>query len=176
MNHVGSRILVYGYGNPGRGDDGLGPALVTALEVLGGDGLDCESDYQLAIEDAASLAKYDVVVFVDADKTGPAPFWFDRVQPSRELSFSSHSASPGQVVGLAREMFGARVKAYTLGIRGYRFDELSESLSEQARRNLALALAFVERAVREQKFDEYTRQFGIDSGRGCACDPQPAEA
>ena len=70
-------------------------------------------------------------------------------------------------------MFGAQVKAYTLGIRGYNFGELNESLSEQARSNLALALAFIERAVREQQFDEYTRQFGIDSGRGCACDPQP---
>jgi len=64
--------------------------------TAGATDLDCESDYQLAIEDAASLAKYDVVVFVDADAKGPAPFWFDRVQPSRELSFSSHSASPGQ--------------------------------------------------------------------------------
>ena len=173
MNYVGPHILVYGYGNPGRGDDGLGPAFVEALELLGATDLDCESDYQLAIEDAASLAKYDVVVFVDADAKGPAPFWFDRVQPSRELSFSSHSASPGQVVGLAREMFGAQVKAYALGIRGYHFGELSESLSEQARSNLALALTFAQRAVREQQFDEYTRQFGIDSGRGCACDPQP---
>ena len=173
MNDAGLHILVYGYGNPGRGDDGLGPALVAALEALGTDGLDCESDYQLAIEDAASLSKYDVVVFVDADARGPEPFWFERVQPTRQLSFSSHSATPAQVVGLAREMFGAQVKAYTLGIRGYRFGELGESLSEQARANLALALAFVKLAVREQHFDEYTRQFGVDSGRGCACGPQP---
>ena len=176
MNHVGSHILVYGYGNPGRGDDGLGPALVAALEPLAAAGLTCESDYQLAIEDAATLAAYDVVVFVDADMSGPAPFWFDRVEPSRELSFSSHSATPGQVVGLAREMFGAQVKAYVLGIRGYRFGELGDSLSEQASANLALALTFAERAVREQHFEQYTRQFGVDSGRGRACDPQPAEA
>ena len=173
MNDAGLHILVYCYGNPGRGDDGLGPALVAALEALGADGLDCESDYQLAIEDAASLAKYDVAVFVDADAGGPEPFWFERVQPTRQLSFSSHSATPAQVVGLAQEMFGAQVKAYTLGIRGYHFGELGESLSEQARSNLALALAFVTRAVREQHFDEYTRQFGVDSGRGCACGPQP---
>jgi hydrogenase maturation protease len=173
MNDTGLHILVYGYGNPGRGDDGLGPALVAALEPLAAAGLDYESDYQLAIEDAADLAKYDVVVFVDADANGPEPFWFERVQPTRQLSFSSHSATPAQVVGLANEMFGAQVKAYTLGIRGYRFGELGESLSEQARANLALALAFMERAVREQHFDEYTRQFGVDSGRGCACGPQP---
>ena len=173
MNHGGRHILVYGYGNPGRGDDGLGPALVDALEPFGAYGVTCESDYQLAVEDAATLAKYDVVVFVDAAMSGPEPFWFDHVQPSRELSFSSHSAMPGQVVALAREMFGAQVKAYALGIRGYRFGDLGDSLSEPARANLALALAFVQRAVSEQRFDEYTKQFGVDSGRGCACGPQP---
>jgi hydrogenase maturation protease len=166
-------ILFYGYGNPGRGDDGLGPALVAALEPLIPAGLDCESDYQLSVEDSATLAKYNVVVFVDADAQGPAPFWFDRVQPSRELSFSSHSATPGQVLALAREMFGAQVRAYTLGIRGYQFGELCESLSEGARANLASALAFAERAVSEQHFDEYTKQFGVDSDRKPTCDPQP---
>jgi hydrogenase maturation protease len=173
MNHVAPNILVYGYGNPGRGDDGLGPALVDALEPLAAPNLTCESDYQLAVEDAVSLTRFDVVIFVDAAMSGPEPFWFGPVQPTRELSFSSHSATPGQVVTLAREMFGAEIKAYTLGIRGYRFGELGDPLSEPARANLALALAFIQRAVREQDFEQYTRQFGVDSGRGCACGPQP---
>jgi hydrogenase maturation protease len=168
-----SHILFYGYGNPGRGDDGLGPALVAALEPLGLPGLACESDYQLAVEDSATLASYDVVVFVDADSEGPAPFRFDRVPPGRGMSFSSHSATPGQVVALAHEMFGAQVRAYTLGIRGYHFGELCDSLSEQARANLASALTFAQRALDEQDFDQYTRQFGVDSDRSRVCDPQP---
>jgi hydrogenase maturation protease len=172
MSTETSNILFYGYGNPGRGDDGLGPALVAELEPLASAGLACESDYQLSVEDAATLAGYDVVVFVDADMQGPAPFWFDRVQPSRELSFSSHSATPGQVVALAAEMFGSQVKAYTLGIRGYQFGELCESLSDQARANLAAALAFAKNAVNEQHFDKYTKQFGVDSDRSSVCDPQ----
>jgi len=167
-----SKILVYGYGNPGRGDDGLGPALVAALEPLGASDLTCESDYQLSVEDSATLAGYDVVVFVDADAQAPEPFCFDRVQPSRELSFSSHSATPGQVVALAHEMFGSQVKGYALGIRGYHFDELCDSLSEPARANLARALSFARRALTEQHFDEYTRQFGVVSDGNCACDPQ----
>src|ERR1700690_3741871 len=101
MNAAGLHILVYGYGNPGRGDDGLGPALVAALEALGADGLDCESDYQLAIEEAPTLPKYDVAVFVDANASRREPFWSERVQPPRQLSFSSHSPTPAQVVGLA---------------------------------------------------------------------------
>jgi hydrogenase maturation protease len=150
MSTETSNILFYGYGNPGRGDDGLGPALVAELEPLASAGLACESDYQLSVEDAATLAGYDVVVFVDADMQGP-----------------------GQVVALAAEMFGSQVKAYTLGIRGYQFGELCESLSDAARANLAAALAFAKHAVNEQHFDKYTKQFGVDSDRRPVCDPQP---
>jgi hydrogenase maturation protease len=166
---MSSPILFYGYGNLGRGDDGLGPRLVAALE--GTSGVACEADYQLSVEDSATLAGYEVVIFVDADMQGPAPFRFTRVQPARELSFSSHSATPGQVLALAQEMFGAKTQAFTLGIRGYAFDEMNESLSEAARTNLASALAFAKRALDERRFDEYTKQYDVD--RGCGRDPQP---
>ncbi len=166
---MSSPILFYGYGNVGRGDDGLGPRLVDALEGM--EGVACEADYQLSVEDSATLACYEVVIFVDADMKGPAPFHFTRVQPARELSFSSHSATPGQVLALAQDMFGAKTQAFTLGIRGYAFDEMSESLSETARTNLACALAFAKRVLDERRFDEYTKQYDID--RSCGCDPQP---
>ena len=50
------KILVYGYGNPGRQDDGLGVALVEELEQWVATekipGLDFDSNYQLNAEDA----------------------------------------------------------------------------------------------------------------------------
>jgi len=160
-------ILFYGYGNLGRGDDGLGPRLVAALEDR--DGVACESDYQLSVEDSATVAQYEVVVFVDADAEGPAPFHFCRVAPARPLSFSSHSATPGQVLALAQDMFGAQTQAFTLGIRGYAFDEMCEGLSEAALSNLGRALAFAKRVLEERQFDEYAKQYGRGRGR----DPQP---
>jgi len=96
-----------------------GRRFVEALELLGATDLDLRVGLSACIEDAASLPSTTWWFSSTARRQGPAPFWFDRVQPSRELSFSSHSASPGQVVGLAREMFGAQVKAYALGIRGF---------------------------------------------------------
>lgn len=162
-----SSILFYGYGNLGRGDDGLGPRLVAALEDW--DGVACESDYQLSVEDSATVAQYEVVVFVDAEVKGPAPFRFCRVAPARELSFSSHSATPGQVLALAQDMFGAKTQAFTLGIRGYAFGEMCEVLSDAARANLGSALTFAKRVLEERQFDEYAKQYG----RGCGCDPQP---
>jgi len=66
-------VLVIGYGNPGRRDDGLGPALAERLQELRLPGVDVDADYQLTVEDAAAAAEHDVVVFADAAQAGPEP-------------------------------------------------------------------------------------------------------
>lgn len=149
-----TRILLIGYGNPGRLDDGLGPALVEAIEAMQVPGVSVDSDYQLTVEDAKAAADHEVVVFADADMAGPEPFSFRRVEPVAALSFSSHSVSPGTVVGLARELFGSDVRGYVLGIRGYEFNEFGESLSPRAKANLAEAIRFMERTLRHDEWAE----------------------
>ena len=56
MTADGGDVLVIGYGNPGRMDDGLGPATIDELEKLAIDGVDLDADYQLTVEDAAAVA------------------------------------------------------------------------------------------------------------------------
>lgn len=141
------RILVIGYGNPGRLDDGLGPALAEALESLELPGLTVEAEYQLTVEDAALVAEHDVVVFADAAVDGPEPFEFRSVEPVAGAGFTSHSVEPAGVLALARELFGARTAGYVLGIRGYEFDEFGERLSAGARANLEAATRFLERLI-----------------------------
>jgi hydrogenase maturation protease len=163
-------ILLYGYGNPGRGDDGLGPALATAIEALGMPGIVADANYQLTVEDAADIAGYAAVVFADAAMQGPAPFGFSRIDDSAikrtgnsmgsSLCWTSHSVSPVQVVALARDLFGSTVTAYVLGIRGYVFGELDESLSPPARDNLTEAVTFARKALSERRFEYYVQEFG----------------
>ena len=50
------RILLIGYGNPARVDDGLGPALAKAIEQLGLADITVETGYQLQVEDACQVA------------------------------------------------------------------------------------------------------------------------
>ena len=143
MTHEPQTVLLMGYGNPGRLDDGLGPALAEALAKSGIPGLTVESDYQLTVEDAAAVAAHDRVVFADASVDAPEPFQFGPLEPERAMSFSSHSITPGGVLALAQELFGATTRAYVLGIRGYHFDEFGERLSARARANLDAALEFL---------------------------------
>jgi hydrogenase maturation protease len=149
-----SRVLLIGYGNPARGDDGLGPALAAAVARLDLEGVTVETDYQLHVEHAADAAEHDVVIFADADVEGAGPFRFRRLEPRSELSFTSHSVSPAGVLGLAQQLFSARSSGYVLGIRGHAFGEFAEGLSEEARRNLSDALAFIETVLRTRSFPE----------------------
>lgn len=149
------RVLVYGFGNPGRGDDGLGPALVRALVERGLDeGVSTESGYQLAIEDAALVAGHDVVVFADAHRSAVAPYELRRIAPRPGTSFTTHALAPEALLALAHEHFGCRTAGWTLGIRGYDFDRFEESLSPLARANLAAAAHDMERAMREGRLLE----------------------
>lgn len=147
-----SKVLLIGYGNPGRRDDGLGPALAAAIEKENLPGVTVDADYQLTVEDAAAVAEYDVVVFADADCAREETFYFERLAPGDAMSFSSHSATPGGVLALAQKLFGARTEAYVLGIRGYEFNEFGEGLTERARANLGAALAFLQPVLLRRTF------------------------
>ena len=141
MTGQGREILVIGYGNPGRLDDGLGPALAEQLSAMRLDHVTVETDYQLTVEDAELAARHDVVVFADAAVAGPAPFDFRSVEPRRGAEFTTHSVSPEQVLGLAHDLFGATTAGYVLAIRGCEFDDFGERLSREGRDHLAAALA-----------------------------------
>ncbi len=140
--------LVIGYGNPGRQDDGLGPACALHLAALGLPDVCVESNYQLVVEDALQLTGFDRVVFVDASMNGQAPFSIVPVSPDEHGPLGSHGLSPEAVVTLARTLFHATADAYLLGIRGYAFDTFAEILSPGAKNNLDQALRYLENWLR----------------------------
>lgn len=154
MNRMSTKVLIIGFGNPGRRDDGLGPAAAAALERVDLPGVTVDSDYQLTVEDAAAVAEHDAVVFIDAACEGPEPFSFRPLSPGDELSFSSHSVQPDGVLALAQALFQATAPAYLLGIRGYDFNEFGEGLSSGAQANLSAALEFLKPIIRTRTFGE----------------------
>ena len=136
--------LVIGYGNPGRLDDGLGPALSARLEARALKGVSVETDYQLVVEHAHEIARHDYVIFADSAISGRAPFSFNEIpMPATQPKFNSHSLSPEAAMFIARTMFGAKTKGYILGIRGYEYDGFGECLSERAKVNLEAAFSFI---------------------------------
>jgi hydrogenase maturation protease len=137
------RLLLIGYGNPGRGDDGLGPALAVEIEALGIPGLTVDIDYQLTVDHSALIAVQDVVVFADAAMGLAVPYRFAEVDAAKRATLGSHQVSPEAALALAGLLFGHAPPGWMLAIGGAEFGEVKEGLSQLARENLAGAVAFL---------------------------------
>lgn len=135
-----ARLLVLGWGNPSRGDDGLGAAFIG--EALRVDGVELLVDYQLQPEHALDLVGRDEVLFVDASTSGAEPFEVFELTPGPNVTVSTHHVSPGALLAVFERVTGKPPpRARLLAIRGWQFG-LGEHLSERARQNLEAALAW----------------------------------
>lgn len=139
-------VLVFGYGNPSRGDDALGPRLVEALQggTFGAahSAVEFLTDFQLQIEHALDLAGRRLVLFADAHVTCDAPYLFQRLDEARDDSYTTHAMSPAAVLHVYRRVCRENPPAvFLLSLRGERF-ELGEALSRPAAIHLAEAIQF----------------------------------
>ena len=150
MKNLDNNILIFGIGNSGRQDDGLGWLFLEHLETLNLN-IDIEYRYQLQIEDAELLSHYDAVIFVDATKEKTEKgFLFQECQASEQYSFSTHALKPETVLYLSNSIYNHNPKAFVLGIEGYSW-QLEIGLSEQAKRNLSNAT----KKITEKLFNDY---------------------
>lgn len=135
-------MLVIGYGNAGRGDDGLGPAFAERICAAGLPDCRVDIDYQLTVEHALQVAEADRVLFVDAVIGSDVPYRFTQIAATSGADLASHSLLPEAVLALTDMIYGKAPSAFVLGISGECFGEVVEGLSETADRNLDLAEAF----------------------------------
>lgn len=139
-----SPILVFGYGNPGRGDDALGPVLVDELRLLFGadSGIEFLTDFQLQIEHALDLTDRSLVLFADAHVSCAPPFDFQVLVGAEDDSYTTHAMSPAAVLRVFQRLQRAEPPpTFLLSLPGYRFG-LGEDLSAAARLHLEEAVCF----------------------------------
>ncbi len=136
-------VLIFGYGNPSRGDDALGPALIARLEDLQakrGAGQpppwDLLTDFQPQPEHALDLVGRERVILVDADVSLAVPYRLEPILADRAASYTTHAMSPGALLWVYGQIgAGAPPPAWLLRIRGYHF-ALGAPLSGGAVENL----------------------------------------
>jgi hydrogenase maturation protease len=140
---VTAPVLVFGWGNPSRGDDALGPLLVEGIESLKLPGVECLTDFQLQVEHALDLQGRQRVLFVDASIDAADPFSVGMIGPKKDASFTTHAMSPQAVLQVYLDLEDeAPPPCWLLAIRGERF-ELGEPLSANATANLEAAVSWV---------------------------------
>ena len=113
------RALVVGYGNPLRGDDGVGQALAAALAKTATGTLDVIGCHQLVPELAERLATVDLAIFVDADIEGqPGSIRITRMQQSTTQHGSSlvHHVNPAALLLLSRQIYGRSPEAFIVTV------------------------------------------------------------
>ena len=117
--------LLIGWGNPLRGDDGVGQAIAAAVERWGQPQLEVVEAVQLTPELAPLLAAARRVLFVDAEAGAAAVTGGWRLEPVPPLEPGgttatwssqplSHHASPGVLLMLAETLYGRRPPAWQL--------------------------------------------------------------
>ena len=138
--------LIYGIGNAGRQDDGLGWAFIDRLEQIHPrPRARLRRTYQLGLEDADLISRYTRVLFVDATKD-PAveSFNLSLPVPRLDFSFTSHAISVPSILATTQQCFDHVPDAYVLAIRGYQW-ELQQGLTSSAQHNLSHSVEFLSR-------------------------------
>jgi hydrogenase maturation protease len=138
-----AKILLFGYGNPGCGDDALGPLLIERIARLQLDEVECQNDMQLQVEHVTDLATCAQVLFVDADMSCAEPYDFSEISPVRDDSYTSHAMNPTALLHAYRQVYGKDAPpAFLLRVRGHDF-ELGDPLTGKASANLEAATRLV---------------------------------
>ena len=113
---IEAELLVIGYGNSLRRDDGVGPRVAEAIEALNLPSvrvLDCQL---LSPEYADPIARARRVIFVDAAVDEMDGVKFRRLVPGETSQLMAHAADPRTMLALARDVFGRTPEAWWLTI------------------------------------------------------------
>jgi hydrogenase maturation protease len=137
-------VIVLGYGNPFRMDDGVGPIGARAIAEWfekSGHEVTTWIGHQLLPEVVLELEGRDLAVFVDATiEEHPDGFAIYEVLPSVATDgLNLHTCTPGWVKHIAMQMSIAMPKMIMVTISGANFD-FGDSLSELCLERLNKAL------------------------------------
>ena len=144
-----TQILIVGYGNPLRCDDGVGWRAAEALSLsLRFPEIEIVVRHQLTPELADNLRYADLVIFIDAAHGAqPGELTCEPLTLQRGI-LRSHQLSPVHLLALADELYEASPRAFAVSLCGECFDH-GATLSATVEAGLPKLIALVERLARQ---------------------------
>ena len=137
-----SKILVLGYGNTLRSDDGVGPLVAETIAGLQLPGVETLVAGLLTPELADPISRAGMVVFVDAAVDAPREAQLRPCAPAESSQIMAHAADPKTMLALARDVFGHTPQAYLLTIPVENL-AIGEQLTPFAREGMARAVELI---------------------------------
>jgi len=127
-------VLVIGYGNLLRGDDGIGQILANGLgERIQHPSVKFVACHQLTPELAEPISRAATVIFIDAYEGDEAGFVTSyEVTPTNESSAFMHHATPATLLAAARSLYGQSPRSMMVCVEGESFqfgDALSQAMA-----------------------------------------------
>lgn len=132
-------LLIIGYGNELRGDDGLGPRVADAMATMNLPRVRTIACTLLTPELAQAISQARIVVFVDACIDSPEGLQLRQIEPNDSSQIFAHAADPRTMLALSRDVFGRVPQSWWLTIPAFNLD-FSRQLSPRARSGLADAV------------------------------------
>lgn len=145
-------VLIIGYGNPMKSDDGLGWHVAQALsEQITSPDVKVICTQQLTPENSEEASRAELVVFIDAKEGGPPgaihceTIHLDKASRS---SIHTHDLSPAAILQLANELYGKAPRAFLVTVSGQQFQD-GDSLSEPVSSALPNVIARIKKLISE---------------------------
>jgi hydrogenase maturation protease len=143
-----STMLLIGYGNPLRQDDGAGIRVAERVEALGLPGVRVLACQELLPEMAEILADAPAVVFVDAEADGDGRVRIQPLAPAESPQLDAHAAGPAKLLALTRAVCGDAPPAWLLTVPARHFG-IGAEMTETTRLGVRAAVREVERLAAE---------------------------
>jgi hydrogenase maturation protease len=135
----GTALLVIGYGNELRGDDGVGPRVAATVGGWNLDGVRAIVCPLLTPELADAISQARLAIFVDAALDVLNEVRLRKLEPNESSQIMAHAADPRTMLALARDVFGHAPQAWWLTIPALKLD-FGPQLSAETQRGFAEAV------------------------------------
>jgi hydrogenase maturation protease len=156
---IETELLVIGYGNSLRRDDGVGPRVAEAIEALQLPGVRTLNCQLLTPEFADQVARARKVIFVDAAVDRTDGVHFRRLEPGQTSQLMAHAADPRTLLALARDVFGRAPEARWLTIPAVNLG-FGTDYSPEAEAGFHAAVAEIKKLVSTNFRQDNTPAFG----------------
>jgi len=140
---VDNILLVVGFGNTLRCDDGVGPRVAESVELLELPGVLTLSCHQLTPELAYPVSMAGNVVFVDAAVDEPGTLAMQKLEPARTSLVLEHAPNPRTLLALSRDAYGRAPDAWMITVPAEVLG-FGEELSPVAKRGVRKAVQAVQ--------------------------------
>ncbi len=142
------RVLIVGFGNPLRSDDGVGWHVAQQLsgEIARSD-VQVLAQQQLTPEIADFASRADRVLFVDAARNRkPGSLVCRKIVPADPPESFSHELSPASVLKLAEKLYGRWPPSFLFTIAGENF-ETGDTISPEVSSAIPILVARIKQFI-----------------------------